>query len=612
MPGISAVLSVTPLPETIAQSYTDTVLHETFFHTRFVERAPQCLLAIAYHDSYPWIAWTGEDTSTVLEGMVYNRSPEEVRTQLDEIAQRFVENTDYQSLVRKFVESSDGDFLVAILRKTDNRLLLFNDYLARLPLYYYCRDGLCIISREIKVILRFMPQITLNKSGLVEFLMFEYPLGNKTIFQDISRLDPAKMVVVEARDGQQMAISVRDSAECSFVLDSPFATRAQSIAYLRDSFLASVENRVRAIERNGHRIIADLSGGFDSRAIIGGLSRYTSQVTYFTRKYIRDESREAHEVFVQLGSPGEHIVMENDTALRAQELPALVFKTDGLVNYFTTYVCYQDLQAIKSRVPQAAVRFSGLGGEFIRHPFKLYRHSLLYGVQRLFYSNEPLDVCCRIVGKDQREYTEELAAYLDTYPESEPQERLRRLYHEYYNHRVCAAGDDRERLHFWSVSPLWGLDFARTIFARVPLRWVGFPYFVQFMKALDPRLLRAPIFGSDTRLDSPFSVWRHQARYEATTYARPLRGRIPWLYQYYRSFRGRDKKPAADNALLALLHGYDGQATLSEFLVRPVVEQALKGDLEYYAPMRILTILLYLGEIERRYGKLVSPQLATD
>jgi hypothetical protein len=102
---------------------------------------------------------------------------------------------------------------------------------------------------------------------------------------------------------------------------------------------------------------------------------------------------------------------------------------------------------------------------------------------------------------------------LDAYPETSRRSRLRRLYYFYYGRYVGYAGGERERGTFWGVSPLWAPKFVQTIFSRVPLDWVGFPYFTEFMRAVDPRLLAVPLFGSTTELTSASSVRRHHAHY---------------------------------------------------------------------------------------------------
>ena len=111
-------------------------------------------------------------------------------------------------------------------------MLLFNDYLGRFSLFYYCKDNLFISSTEIKTILNFMPEIRINKSSLVEFLMFEFPLGNKTIFSDIVLTLPSQLIVVEKKE-DTLSVDVADSAEFNFALTNPFKNEKEVSGILR-------------------------------------------------------------------------------------------------------------------------------------------------------------------------------------------------------------------------------------------------------------------------------------------------------------------------------------------------------------------------------------------
>jgi hypothetical protein len=186
------------------------------------------------------------------------------------------------------------------------------------------------------------------------------------------------------------------------------------------------------------------------------------------------------------------------------------------VNYYTTLVCHTDVQKMKAAAPGKVARFTGLGGEFIRHPFKNLSLFPSREADVLLYSGVPARDVERAIGLPRGECRRFLRQDLAGYPETSRSDKIRRLYYFYYGRYVGHAGGERERGTFWCVSPLWSASFARTVFSKVPLKWIGFEYFTEFMKELDARLAAVPLYGSAIDFASPVSVRRHHRRYYMT------------------------------------------------------------------------------------------------
>ncbi|MDR9816995.1 MAG: hypothetical protein RJR34_09530 [Candidatus Methanoculleus thermohydrogenotrophicum] len=603
MPGLHSVIGYERCSG-IKESDFNCTLHEPYFRLDVIIQSSDAISTISYHEGYPVSAWQNEDFHILLEGLVYNRKKDEVFDSLKEIAEAFEAESDFNTLVKRFVESSDGDFIVQIFSKESRRLLIFNDYLGRLALYYYCDGDLCVASKELKTILHFMPRIQFDKPALAEYLMFEYPLGNKTIFKDVYRLQASEFLIARIQ-GQSVMLDVQKSADFDFVLKNPFSSKEESIKFLKATFLESVENRVRTLKENGYAIIADLSGGYDTRAVIGGLSKFTSDVDYFTFEYIQDESPCANAVFRMLDSPGSYHKLSFSQGTNDHALGELVYRTDGLVNHYSTSVCYHDVEQLKRVAPRKSARFSGLGGEFIRHPYVDYYRSLLEICEKGLYSTLSLEIACQIVKLDPDDYKKRLGEYFDSYPEKTPQDRLKRLYYEYYHNYVGAAAEDRERIHFWTVQPLWSLPFSRAIFSRVPLNWVGYRYYRDFLYSINPTLIRAPIYNSNVSLESPFSMALHEARCRTVTFFQAFgKSRYARVYKTaYTLFKDLRHQTITNGRRETLLQGfyryYNGLSSASDIFEPSVIRESLfrmEGT-----PFRILTLMIYLTEVQHRY-----------
>ena len=80
--------------------------------------------------------------------------------------------------------------------------VIINDILGRLPLYYYHkRESELIVSRELP----FLASLTgddphednrFDRIGMAQYLLIGFPLGNRTLLADVSRLKPASLLRV--------------------------------------------------------------------------------------------------------------------------------------------------------------------------------------------------------------------------------------------------------------------------------------------------------------------------------------------------------------------------------------------------------------------------------
>ncbi|MBN1306078.1 MAG: hypothetical protein JXA13_16695 [Anaerolineales bacterium] len=604
MPGLHTVV-LDPGKDTLQINFEGTLVEDTFSLDTVVD-TPKCRIAISHYCGYPYSVWKDGNTVIVLDGMIYNFTDEQIHTLLADIAVVFTGSRDYRKAVKAFVDQADGDYVIEIWDKVNCRLLVFNDHLGRLSFYYYVKQGIGIFSRELKVLLEHMPQIKLDKSGLVDYLTLRYNLGPRMVFQDVYRLQASEMLVLEAGAGG-MNLEVANSTEFNLDLDSLFASREESLEYLKDAFLAGTENRVRTLSGKEYHLVSDLSGGYDTRAVLGGLSKYAPDVIYMTVKSnTLDESQASEAIFKTMGSPGKLFIAENTFVLHSlEQLTDLVYRTDGMVNYQTTSICYQDSWNFKQEAPVPSARFLGLGGEFIRHPLKIYAYSPYSGFRNGLYISMPIATACKMIRADKNEYLENLKTYLDSYPERTKQGKLRRLYYEYYRQFVAGSAEDRERLHFWTVAPLWGLEFTRAIFTRLPLYWTGYKYCIQFLEKLDPRLLKAPIHGSDIQLDSKENINRYESRYRFGLLRTNLKAALPAPLLFYRSLRtlGRklcSQKNTFQKYFSAAYYSYDFAQDVFDYAS---IEEDMVARRDVRLEQQVGTMLMYLHEIRKRYGE---------
>ena len=73
-------------------------------------------------------------------------------------------------------------------------VLLINDRNGSIKLYYSFFDGKLIFSPKIKILLELGVNKQLRKDAIIDYLIFGYPLENKTLLKDIKELPPGSII----------------------------------------------------------------------------------------------------------------------------------------------------------------------------------------------------------------------------------------------------------------------------------------------------------------------------------------------------------------------------------------------------------------------------------
>jgi hypothetical protein len=604
MPGLSFILiNHAQIHTTTINNLRNSLCLDSHENLVVVKDLPHAKVVYSHHRNYPIQIFKCKNYFIIIEGMIYSNKETIVLENLRKIAEAFfLEKLYYKSLISEFVYNADGDFIIAISDTHCDNIVFFNDYLGRMPLYWSESDRMTIISRDIKTILEHSEHIRLRKSSIVDFITFGYFLGSKTFFDGVSKLYPSK--IIEVKKTNNYSIRLDNSNEFNFVLTESFNSKKQSIIKLKDVFLESTKCRVNHLKEARYNMICDLSGGYDSRTILGGLSKFTNEITYFNFKYIRDESPWAKAIFEKLESPGKFEKLSFDNPIDYFSLNRLVYKTDGLVNLYSTAICYSDIKYLFNKNPNITARFGGLAGEFIRHPLKSYYKSIYWGIENGLYSSIKPEFACKMVNLNYKDYKEETIEYLASYDEKSDSDKLKHFYFEYYQNMVGGGAEDRERLHFWSVHPLWSNNFMRTILNQIPLDWTGFHFYIDFMKQINMGLLEVPIYDSNINLRSCLSNKMFDINFRKESYKRKnyliFREEMNTFYRLYiNHLKSREeKKNYAIEPELEYLFRNNIKQTIS-FFDKTLLENSWYEFGGQYN--QLLTFMIYYNELLSRY-----------
>jgi asparagine synthase (glutamine-hydrolysing) len=178
----------------------------------------------------------------------------------------FEEKEDNSARLKTLGLNTDGDFVIFILKKSTHQIRILNDFLGRLPCYWYKQGGVFMLSRELRFIANLIGNRKYDRMGIAQCLLFGYPLADRMLLEGVQRLRPATLVRINFASLETSMESLH-----TFNFDSKehaHRTVQENSAELVRLFRESCRQRACA---TGHNVVS-LGGGLDSRSVAAGLS----------------------------------------------------------------------------------------------------------------------------------------------------------------------------------------------------------------------------------------------------------------------------------------------------------------------------------------------------
>jgi asparagine synthase (glutamine-hydrolysing) len=259
----------------------------------------------------------------VFNGEIYNFRG--IREELEALGHRFRSQSDTEVIVAGYAQWGDvilqklnGMFGVAIWDNVKRRLVVARDAMGIKPVYYSTVDGVLTFASEIRGVLAGLKsQPDIDVTAVSQFLCYRYTPAPRTIFEDVRKLAPGEMIVVEegAAEVQRWYRFVPTPFEVQ-PSDDEAAERLLELYRL-------------AIKRH---LISDvpvgllLSGGIDSGLLLGLMSECGKSWPTYTVGYGNafrdDELEDAAETARYYGAP--HTTVRLDRASFESALPRIV------------------------------------------------------------------------------------------------------------------------------------------------------------------------------------------------------------------------------------------------------------------------------------------------
>jgi asparagine synthase (glutamine-hydrolysing) len=247
----------------------------------------------------------------VVNGEVYNYR--ELRDELIRRGHCFVSGSDcevvphlYEEYGADFVSRLEGMFALAVWDDELQQLMLARDRIGIKPLYYAVQNGQLIFGSEIKAILAAGGTTSLDPQALSSFLSLMYVPGPRTIYQQIYKLEPGRVLV-----WHEGHYRVRRYWNLTDVPRRYDLSRARARERVRELLTESVERHLISDVPLGFF----LSGGIDSSSIVATARKLcpddeikTFTVGFADRSY--DERREAALVARYLNTTHTELLVE--------------------------------------------------------------------------------------------------------------------------------------------------------------------------------------------------------------------------------------------------------------------------------------------------------------
>ncbi len=513
MPGLKIVVG--PPPSSLPLAEAEWLTPEAECSREQVYSGPRTEVTFAAPAQYPRLSSSSPDFYLFVEGLVYDRTDDELVKFAAELAGAALAGRPIEEPVHRFMAETDGEYLFLLVLKASGRVIAFNDPWGRLPLYTAQTPAAFLLGREPQDLLVHLPEIRFDRRAIAEWLAFEYTLNPQWFVEGITQVQPATLFDVTTGDGAVHAARTVLVAQ-DFSVTAPLRDRAEAVRRYSARYLEAYAARVARLVGQGFRLTADLSGGFDTRAVFAGARRLNAPVEFYTDELVTGDEGAVAVRLAEAGGTSVVRVRSGEFVRDGAEWRRATFLTGGRVNCNTMMGALLLSRSRKAILPGRAARFMGFGGELVRRPYvQPYRYrSFAEALADDVYTRYiHVEDGCRLLGIEAAGFQRHMAGAVESWNERNDADRARRLYFVFH-HGLVNAGEDRARWHFWTVTPLWARPVVDFAYRQLEAEAVGYPYFVEILRSIYPQALGVPLHGNPTKLTSRFEVWRYAARAE--------------------------------------------------------------------------------------------------
>jgi len=166
----------------------------------------------------------------------------------------------------KFIEKIHGMFAICLYNTKEKILRLYRDPSGQKLLYYYFKDNKLIFSSEIKSIMVYSIDKSIDPLAIQVAQNIGYIPGEKTIFQHISKIAPSQCITFNLKE---------EKLEKTF-----YESMADN--YFPKDFTSAFHQLVEEHLQSKQRVALNLSGGLDSSILLHEMAKNGHEVHTYT------------------------------------------------------------------------------------------------------------------------------------------------------------------------------------------------------------------------------------------------------------------------------------------------------------------------------------------
>ncbi len=408
---------------------------ENYFHKILFKEKNKILSATLY-ENYPLKRIT---EGVFIEGKIYNNP--EFKTDILKIRN--------EKDIEKFVDKNDGDYIIFI--KNKKGIVIFNDFLGRLPLYSYKDNNKIIISREIGFIKKLIEKFEIDKKGLAEYLVFSYPLGERTLFKHIKRIPPFSFILINENE-----VKIKKIKELNFEEKEGFTEK--ELNKVIELFKKACKERYDGKSVN----VLSLSGGLDSRTT--GTALFKEKLPFICVSCLLPDKSNLYDVEIAERVAKKlnvefHLIKTEEKKEHIEKLLRMKY---GLNNFKFAYSIdfFEKLWKLKGRKINC---FTGFGGPVLNPGIFPYRKTrnikelYKYIIEKHSYF-KPSE-SAELLGLNKKEIKEDIMEILENFPENTSDFKYSHFLIYQRDFKLVFEGEDRNRFFVWSQTPFYSREF---------------------------------------------------------------------------------------------------------------------------------------------------------
>jgi asparagine synthetase B (glutamine-hydrolysing) len=287
----------------------------------------------------------------------------------------------FKSYGKDFLNAIKGWFNVVILDHLTGELLILNDRLGYKPFYYYHNGETFLFSTRLKS-LTSHPKIhfEFNNSYIADYAFFNYPIGDKTPFQNVYRLPPASLWKYNVHTGKLTKDSYWDISE---IFQFKPIDDEKCLQIAPELFNGVVND----LTKDKKDISLTLTGGFDGRTILSAIDPQNTNIWAFTFGVHGAENMLiAKRICRKLKLRHHGIKLEDEYfSVFPEYAKRVVSLSDGMSTVLRAHYLY----AFEKQAEIANTFLTGIGGSELIRPVHNTGEVFHEHLKSIFLSEEP-------------------------------------------------------------------------------------------------------------------------------------------------------------------------------------------------------------------------------